>query len=56
MTDTEIIEHLTQTIEQQAAIIRQLHGIVKQLGAATSIDDDVTSILYTEGVEKCQMN
>jgi len=45
MTDTELIEKLTQTIEKQAAIIRQLHGIVKQLNATTSIDDVVAQIL-----------
>jgi len=45
MSDTEIIETLTETVERQAQIIRQLYGVVKQLGATTSIDDEVALCL-----------
>ena len=45
MNETEIIEQLTQIIEIQAFMIRKLHGIIKQLNATTSIDDEVAFIL-----------
>jgi len=45
MSDTEIVDTLTQTVEKQARIIRELYSIVKQLSAVTSIDDEVLAHL-----------
>jgi len=45
MNDTELIDELTQVVERQAYIIRHLHSVAKQMGATTSIDDEVASVI-----------
>ena len=45
MNDAELIEKLTHITAKQSEIIYQLYGIVKRLGATTSIDNEVTATL-----------
>jgi len=47
MNDIEVVETLTEIISKQSDLIRQLHGIVKQLSATTTIDSEV-ALLLTE--------
>jgi len=45
VNDAELIEKLTHITAKQSEIIYQLYGIVKRLGATTSIDNEVTATL-----------
>ncbi|MDR3165789.1 MAG: hypothetical protein LBU13_09450 [Synergistaceae bacterium] len=45
MTPTETVERLTDIIARQARIIRELHNVVEQLKAATSLTQEVEAIL-----------
>jgi len=45
VTDYETVEELTEIMARQAILIQRLYGIVKQLNATTSLDDEVVALL-----------
>jgi len=48
MSTVNTVEELTDIIKRQAEIIKELYSIVKQLGATTSIDDEVIALIIDE--------
>ena len=57
MSSAETIDRLTDIIASQAAIIRELYGVVAQLNATTSLDERIAAIQeeaaqHTDGPEE----
>ena len=56
MNEMEAVEKLTDIIARQAKIIKELHSIVAQLDAVTTIDEEIKQIqketkIYAEASE-----
>ena len=45
MNDVEVVERLTAVIKEQAEIIGELYSVVQQLGAVTSLEPRIETIL-----------
>lgn len=48
MSETELVERLTEIIGWQARIIRELHSALKQLNAVSSIEGEIAALERAE--------